>query len=276
VSTVARDVEPLSDAIWRIIVIGGGIVAGLVILIVTRSPVLAVFAVPLGAIAAVLVARRGAAQVAGEASYLQWATARGWQPVRNLPAPLATPLLRFGDERRLDRGFAQTIAGCEGAVGHLACIPVERIQPDNGEEVERVRLPPANFTVVEVVTGLTDVIRFTMIPRSGWAAKLDVITAAMTTDRTVNLESADLRDHYRLMVSDHDSEIAVRTLFTPKVIGELLEHLPADGRVEFEMGALVVAVPGHHYDEATVDALLAVVATLTAAVTAVAAFGSAA
>src|SRR5690349_16479561 len=104
-------------------VIGGGIVAGLAILIVTRSPVLAVFAVPVGAIATVLVVRRGAAQVAGEAAYVGWAGARGWQPVLNLPAALATPLVRSGDERRFDRGFALTVAGRQGAIGHLACIP---------------------------------------------------------------------------------------------------------------------------------------------------------
>jgi hypothetical protein len=194
--------------------------------------------------------------------------------VLNLPAALATPLVRSGDERRLDRGYALTVAGCPAAIGHLACIPVERIRQEDSDEVERVRLPPAHYTVLEVVTGLSDVIRFTLIPRSGWGGKLDGVMSAMTVDRTVNLESAELRDGYRLMVADDDSELAVRKLFTPKLISDLLEHLPADGRVEFETGALVVAVPGHRYDEQTCDALIAAGTSLTAGLTAPAAGSS--
>ena len=60
------------------------------------------------------------------------------------------------------------------------------------------------------------------------------------------------------------------------LISDLLEHLPADGRVEFETGAVVVAVPGHHYDERTFDAMIGAGTSLTARLTATVAGSSAA
>jgi hypothetical protein len=72
----------------------------------------------------------------------------------------------------------------------------------------------------------------------------------------VDLESAELRDRFRLTVADEDSEIAVRRLFTPALIVDLLDCAQEGTRIEFEQGALVVAVGGHRYGVDTFDALI--------------------
>jgi hypothetical protein len=42
--------------------------------------------------------------------------------------------------------------------------------------------------------------------------------------------------------------MAVRRLFTPRLIVDILDAMPADGLVEFGEGALLVAVPSHRYE----------------------------
>jgi hypothetical protein len=245
----------LASPAWRMLVIGAGLAAGLLALIATRSPALAMVAVPVGMIAVIVLTWRTAGEAAGQAAYAELASARGWQPAMALPAPLTTPLLRDGDERTLERAYALTIAGRQAVVGHYSSIAVHRQYHDDGTVTE-ARRPPRHYTVIEVVTGLSDVVRFSLMPRHAGGDVLDGVASRLSPDRVVDLESAELRDRFRLTVADEDSEIAVRRLFTPALIVDVLDSAQEGTRIEFEQGALVVAVGGHRYGVDTFDALI--------------------
>jgi hypothetical protein len=71
---------------------------------------------------------------------------------------------------------------------------------------------------------------------------LDSIQSAFTSDRSVDLESAEFQDRFQLMVDDGADEVAIRELFTPKVITGLLDAPGA--RFEVCDGVLWVWEPG--------------------------------
>jgi len=123
---------------------------------------------------------------------------------------------------------------------------------------------------LEIVTGLSTLIRFSLLPRGGGRGLLDDVESDLTTDRVVRLESAELEHRFRLMVADDDSEEAVHRLFSPAVIVEIVEQAPTGSRIEFRAGALVLGVPSHCFDTALLDALIDLGGGLARALTATA------
>src|SRR5437763_13212262 len=93
-----------SSQAWPLLVAGAALIAGVVVYMVTRTPVLAIAAMPVAAVAVYVLARWGAQEMAEQQAYREWVGERGWAPVLNLPAGLVSPLLRAGDTRRLADG----------------------------------------------------------------------------------------------------------------------------------------------------------------------------
>ncbi|MDX6591784.1 MAG: hypothetical protein QOJ13_980 [Gaiellales bacterium] len=166
----------------------------------------------------------GAGRSARLATYQAWAYARGLESTNALQAPLTTPLLQRGEIRQLERAYLGVVQGLEYVVGHFTWISVRRTYSQDGTYSES--RTPHPFTVLQVVTGLSGVLRFSLLPRTAGDRLIDAAGALLGPDRMVQLESAQLEDSFRLTVADEESEIAVRRLFTPSLIVDILNPCP--------------------------------------------------
>ena len=114
-----------------------------------------------------------------------------------------------------------------------------------------------DFTVVETDVTCPDIGRLTLHPRSFGDNRLfDSIDSALTSDRVVQLESAELEHEYKLEVHDSASELAVRLLFEPAFMVWCLDQAADEMLIEIENETLVVAIPDHSYDASQLDALV--------------------
>jgi hypothetical protein len=110
--------------------------------------------------------------------------------------------------------------------------------------------------VLETLTGLQSMTRLTLTPRHHGQGRLtDGLASALTTDRSVELESAEFCDAYRLFVADEESELVVRRVFTPELIVQLVDLADARITIEFETGALVCFVHGRAGSTELLDAM---------------------
>ena len=108
-----------------------------------------------------------------------------------------------------------------------------------------------------------DIGRLTLHPRSFGDNRLfDSIDSALTSDRVVQLESAELEREYKLEVHDSAPDLAVRLLFEPAFMVWCLDQAADQMLIEIENGTLVVAIPDHSYDETQLDALVERAATI--------------
>jgi hypothetical protein len=238
---------------WPLVAIGavlGGLAGGFV----THNLPAAVACALVGAGAVGILAWQAMGRLAQEQEYANWVAQRGWQPARNLPAALVTSLLRAGDTRRLEDGFEGEIEGRTAGIGHFIWETVERSVDEYGN-VHETRMPHTD-TVLETLTGLQSMTRLTLTPRHHGQGRLtDGLASALTTDRSVELESAEFCDAYRLFVADEDSELVVRRVFTPALIVQLVDLAGARLTIEFETGALVCSVHGRAGSSELLDAM---------------------
>jgi hypothetical protein len=239
--------------VWPLVAIGavlGGLAGGFV---THNLPVAAACAL-LGAGAVGILAWQAIGRLAQEQEYADWMARRGWQPARNLPAALVTSLLRAGDTRRLEDGFEGEIEGRRAGIGHFIWETVERSVDEYGN-VHETRIPHTD-TVLETLTGLQSMTRLTLTPRHlGQGRLTDGLASALTTDRSVELESAEFCSAYRLFVADEESELVVRRVFTPALIVQLVALAGARMTIEFETGALVCSVHGRVGTTELLDAM---------------------
>jgi hypothetical protein len=239
--------------VWPLVAIGavlGGLAGGFV---THNLPVAAACAL-LGAGGVGILAWQAIGRLAQEQEYADWVARRGWQPARNLPAALVTSLLRAGDTRRLEDGFEGEIEGLRAGIGHFIWETVERSVDEYGN-VHETRIPHTD-TVLETLTGLQSMTRLTLTPRHRGQGRLtDGLASALTTDRSVELESADFCNAYRLFVPDEESELVVRRVFTPALIVQLVDLAGARLTIEFETGALVCSVHGRAGKTELLDAM---------------------
>jgi hypothetical protein len=239
--------------VWPLVAIGA-VLSGLAGGFVTHNLPIAAACALLGAGAVGILAWQAVGRLAQEQQYADWVARRGWQPARNLPAALVTSLLRAGDTRRLEDGFEGEIEGRRAGIGHFIWETVERSVDEYGN-VHETRIPHTD-TVLETLTGLQSMTRLTLLPRHHGQGRLaDGLASALTTDRSVELESAEFCNAYRLFVADEESELVVRRVFTPALIVQLVELAGARMTIEFETGALVCSVHGRTGTTELLDAM---------------------
>src|SRR6185437_2992781 len=167
---------------------------------------------------------------------------RGWTVGLGPWQQSATPLLRDGDRRSdKDHVFGPLSGGGEAALCHYT-YEVEKESTDSeGHTTTSWEEHP--FTVVETVGGAPGIPRLTLHPRSFGDNRLfDRIDSALTSDRTVALESSELDRKFKLEVPDSASDLAVRMLFEPAFIVSCLDQ-GAGMLLEIENGSLVAAIP---------------------------------
>jgi len=239
--------------VWPLVAIGavlGGLGGGFV----THNLPAAGACALLGAGAVGILAWQAIGRLEQEQEYAAWVARRGWQPARNLPAALVTSLLRAGDTRRLEDGYEGEIEGRRAGIGHFIWETVERSVDEYGN-VHETRTPHTD-TVLETLTGLQSMTRLTLSPRHRGQGRLaDGLASALTTDRSVELESAEFCNAYRLFVADEESELVVRRVFTPELIVQLVDLAGARMTIEFETGALVCSVHGRAGATELLDAM---------------------
>jgi hypothetical protein len=239
--------------VWPLVAIGavlGALAGGFV----THNLPAAAAGALVGAGGVGILAWQAIGRLAQEQEYASWVARRGWEPARNLPAALVTSRLRAGDTRRLEDGFEGEIEGRRAGIGHLIWETVERSVDDYGN-VHETRIPHTD-TVLETLTGLQSMTRLTLVPRHHGQGRLaDGLASALTTDRSVELESAEFCAAYRLFVADDESELVVRRVFTPALIVQLVEVAEARMTIEFETGALVCSVHGRAGGTELLDAM---------------------
>ena len=121
---------------------------------------------------------------------------------------------------------------------------------------------PHPFTVIETGVLAPGIPRLTLHPRTFGDNRLfDRIDSKLTSDRVVELESAELEREFKLEVSDSASDMAVRLLFEPAFIVWCLDQ-GARMLFEIEQQTLVVAIGGHSYDAAELDRLVGQAGTI--------------
>jgi hypothetical protein len=228
-----------------LIVVAGGVVTGLIAFIVTGTPIVAIAALPVGALASAVAVswsnRRAVALAACDA----WAADVGWLPTDSLVAPLPMPLVLFDDQCRVDQGYQGAVEGCPAVLARVSSI--RRHVRDNQDGTFSESHSEHPFTILEVATRCPEATRFSLRPRRRVGLVDDIETAA-GPDRLIEVESAELGDRYRLLVDATESEVEARHLFTPALIVDLLDQTPDGAIIDFEGGTLVIAVPGHRFD----------------------------
>jgi hypothetical protein len=222
--------------------LGAGLIGAVVAAMVGAGPAGALVGAIVCAIGAAVAVTLAARRAAAERGFADWCAARGWQPIRTLPAPLTTPLLRAGDERELEDASAGELGGRTAAAAIYVWHTVVRTEDDSGNEHER--RSTHRHTVVQVVVGIGPVARLTIEPSGAGDRLFGGIQSWLSPDRGVELESTELADRFQLRIADSDDDLALRSVLTPAAIMHVLERLPGDCTVELEPGALVVSCPG--------------------------------
>ena len=196
-----------------------------------------------------------------------WARSRGWAKDTGLWLEEATPLLRDGDRRNSGSHMCGTLAtGSEAVLCHYTY--EVRHSSSDGNGGSDTSWESFDFTVIETGVTCPDIGRLTLHPRSFGDNRLfDSVDSALTSDRVVQLESAELDGEYKLEVHDSASELAVRLLFEPAFMVWCLDQAADQMLIEIENGTLVVAIPDHSYDETQLDALVERAETVVTRVT---------
>jgi hypothetical protein len=195
-----------------------------------------------------------------------WARSRGWKEGIGTWQGSATPLLREGDRRNdKDHVFGPLAGAAEATLCHYTYEVEKQTTDSEGHTTTRWEEHP--FTVVETGVDAPGIPCLTLHPRSFGDNRLfDRIDSALTSDRTVELESVELEREFKLEVPDSASDMAVRLLFEPAFIVSCLDQ-GAGMLLEIENDTVVVAIPGHSYDTAELDGLVDWARTVTARLT---------
>ncbi len=144
------------------------------------------------------------------------------------------------DCRFMRQGHGQRFV--EAFVGHRPEGAVEvanfRYSEGSGRSERTIQL-----TAACVACALPGIGHLLLEPRGLLSAGVfDSLESTFTRDRVVELESVEFGERYRLLVDDEASDLAVRTVFTPKAMTALIDH--PDAKFEVAGGALWVWAPG--------------------------------
>jgi hypothetical protein len=250
---------------WRIGMVLVPIVAGGVAILVFSGNPAVVFV--LAVVATVLAGMIGTYLLAdsrAKSAYLPaWARSRGWKKAVGPWRDSATPLLRDGHRRNSkDHVCGPLAGGGEAALCHYTYEVEEQTTDSEGNTTTSWEEHP--FTVIETGVTAPGIPRLTLHPRRFGDNRLfDRIDSALTSDRTVQLESSELEREFKLEVPDSASDMSVRLLFEPAFIVSCLDE-GAGMLLEIEHDTVVVAIPGHSYDTAELDGLVDWARTVTA------------
>jgi hypothetical protein len=250
----------MRKAWWRTSVVAGPLAIGGVAVVVLsiRNPAEKFgLGAAIGVVAAVIGTYWLADSRAKAAFLPAWAVSRGWAKGIGALQGGTTPLLRDGDRRNSKDHVNGPLSG--GGNAMLCHYTYEtRSTTTDARGNTTTTYTPHDFTVVCTDAAPPGIPRLTLHPRSALGAIhiLDKVDSAVTSNRTIELESSELDDKFKLEVADETSDEAVRLLFEPSFIVWCVEQADGKMMVETENGTLLVAIPHHSYDAAQLDGLV--------------------
>ena len=177
-----------------------------------------------------------------------YAQQRGMTRSENESVAPLTPLLRRGDERKLEDVLRGPLAdGVEGALAQYTYTDVYHDKDGRHETnypftIAWAELPDS----VSLCPGL-------YCNRKSGFRFLEGVEDAFRRNVRVNLESEKLGDEYEIFVGPDQDQNWIRQLFSPTFIVWLAESAPQKFAFELDNGVLCCNMKGHHKDAAHLD-----------------------
>ena len=192
--------------------------------------------------------------MSAEASPIErYAREHGLDYARAGTVPEATPLLSRGDRRfATDLAVGELPGGLEGTVARYTYVD------DDERGDQRVQRYTVLSTLVPESVGFVPLL---LCRHRRTARGLDdEADPDYPKRRSLELESAVVRQRYRIEISDEQDPQWMRELFSPSFVAWLAERAPEGMSFELVDGALCVSLPGHDEDPASVERLVAAAA----------------
>lgn len=175
-----------------------------------------------------------------------WARGRGWSFEEEGALPDATPILRQGDRREVGWTFSgATPGGIPFRCANYTYVTRREYTDSNGNR--KTDEDDHDFTVLLFAAALPGVQQLELAPRGALGTRLlDGVHSALSSRRTLDLESTEFGDEYKLMLDDAADELVARRIFEPAFQMRLVETRPAFlGRFQYERGTVVLIDDDH-------------------------------
>ena len=211
---------------------------------------------PLALAAAILLLGHGWASGRARRQVLTaFAAARGLTlDERPVTCPSWTPLLRAGDERRMDTVLGGTIDGMPVQIGHYTYTEITHSTDSKGHS--RTEREDHDFTVAftEVHEAVTQIPSLYLKPDGGLFDIGDgwLKTGGMTRCET---ESVRFNERYKGWHRAEQDPLVLRRFLDPSTVDGLANH-PLHYGVEINGGSLLLYIKGHCADTGELDGLV--------------------
>jgi hypothetical protein len=239
--------------IWM--VLAGGIVTAF------AGPLLGLAAAVVALLLAIGVVFGIADSKAEEAFFDIYARQRGMTLSGKSPIPGATPLLRKGDDRYVERMLTGPLAdGCEGSVA-LYTYEDETTDSEGNRQTNYYRY---TIGLCEIPECAQKVPELYAQRKSGLKALEKLEDAFRGKKERVRLESEALDRKYEIFATEGQDQVWLRRLFSPTFIVWMTDSAPEKFAFELVDGTLCCYVSGHKEDAKDLDAMRAATAGVTA------------
>lgn len=226
-----------------------------------RGSVAWAIAGPLAAIAiTLLIGHSWAAGQARRQVLMTFASLRGMSFDDDPVTPAWTPLLRAGDERRMDLALSGTVDGMPLYVGHFTYTEIRHTTDSKGNR--RTERTDYDFTVAatEVDAAAGALPTLYLKPDEGLFDWGDgwLSTGDMTKCET---ESVRFNERYKAWHRENQDPLVLRRFLDPSTVDALANH-PLHFGVELSGGRLLVYIESHCADSGELSALVDALAML--------------
>jgi hypothetical protein len=238
--------------IWM--VVAGGVVTAF------AGPILGLGAAVLALLLAMGVVFGIADSKAEEAFFEVYARERGMKLSGKGPIPGATPLLRKGDDRYVERMLTGPLAdGCDGSVA-LYTYEDTTTDSEGNRQTNYYRYTIGLSEIPECVQRVPELY---CQRKFGFRALEKFEDAFRTKKQRVELESEALEEKYEIFSGKQQDQVWLRELFSPTFIVWLTDSAPEKFAFELVDGTLCCYVSGHKESAQALDTMRAATTGVT-------------
>lgn len=227
----------------RLLAVIPGVVVGVILIAVLRSiGVGAVVAVVLGAAGPLLYWYSKYHRASGDARasvMTAWASEHGWTHSDEVDPPGDIAFCRNRQKPRSKDGFAGPMCGLDGLIFNFTYSTYETRTRTSTDANGNVRTETYqqevkhHHTVLRLGLGEIPGIPTMQLSQKRFAM-FDKLVAAFGPSRVEETESSEFNDRYRLLVADSADEIAVKRVFTPALIVQVVQGAFPQTTFQFE------------------------------------------